>query len=233
VPSGVLEALARVVGDALSPLGDRLQGPEAEQVLDQLGLRLPPAALVAGSIPQRLRESAQAAAQLPPAVVDLVDAVTAGDEGAIVSAALQVALRITAAGEAFAQLGTTLDATVQATAGLTPAQKARLGAALDALPERLLHAALTSYLEDRQPSVKSGLELVGLLDDQSIPGDPADPSLPPHRLQRLRFDRLTPLLTEPAQHLSDLYGFGGAGFDGKSCSAESSRWWIRATSKRS
>jgi hypothetical protein len=211
---GVLETLARVVGDALSPMADRLQGAQAEQVLEQLGLRLPPSALAAGSIPQRLRESAQAATQLPPAVTELVDAVNGGDEGPIISAALQLALRITAATEAFVQLGTTIDATVQGAAGLTPAQKARLGEALDALPERLLHVSLISFLEDRQPSVKGGLDLVGLFDDELVPGDPADASLPPYRLQRVRFDRLTPLLTDPAQHLSDLYGFGRADFDG-------------------
>jgi len=214
VPSGVLETLARVVGDALSPLADRLQGAQAEQVLDQLGLRLPSAALGAGSIPQRLRESAQAAAQLPPAVTDLVNAVTGGDEGGMVSAALQLALRIKAAGEAFAQLGTTIDGAIQAAAGLTPAQKARLGTALEALPERLLHVTLISWLEDRQPSVKGGLDLAGLLDDEPIAGSPTDASLPPHRLKRIRFDRLTPLLTEPAEHLSNLYGFGRADFDG-------------------
>jgi hypothetical protein len=212
--AGVLEALARIVGDALSPLAERLQGDQAEQVLDQLGLRLPSGSLGAGSIPQRLRESAQAATLLPPAVTELVDAVTAGDDEQIISAALQLALRIGAAGEAFAQLGTGIDAAVQAAAGLTPAQKARLGAAAAALPERLLHVALITWVKDRQPAVKSGFDFAGLFDDELVPGDPADASLPPHRLMRVRFDRLTPLLTDPAQHLSDLYGFGRPDFDG-------------------
>ena len=39
--AGVLETLAAVVGDALSPLAERLQGDQAEQVLHQLVLRLP------------------------------------------------------------------------------------------------------------------------------------------------------------------------------------------------
>jgi hypothetical protein len=212
--AGVLEALARIVGDALAPLAERLQGPQAEQVLDQLGLRLPGGTLGGGAIPQRLQASAQACTQLPPAVTELVDAVTAGDEEAIIGAALQVALRIGAAGDALAQLGSAIDAAVQGAAGLTPAQKARLGAEAAKLPERLLHLTLISYVEKRQPAVKSGFDLAGLFDDVPVPGDPVDASLPPHRLQRIRFDRLTPLLSDPAQHLSDLYGFGAAGFDG-------------------
>lgn len=210
----MLETLARVVGDALSPLADRLQGEQAEQVLEQLGMRLPAGALAGAAIPQRLSESAHACAQLPPAVAALVEAVQNGDEGGTVAAALQLALRIGEAGAAFTELGTAIDGAVQAAAGLTPDQRARLRAAAAELPERLLHLTLIAWIEERQPTLKGGLELAGLFDDVLVPDDPTDPTAPPFRLKRVRFDRLQPLLSDPAGHLSGLYGFGTPGFDG-------------------
>jgi hypothetical protein len=210
--AGAIETLARVLGDALSPLADRLKGPGAAEVIDQLGLRLP--AGLAGSVTQGLQASAGAAGQLPPAVAALVTAIGGSDDAALISAAVTLAQRIIQAGVAFGQLGTALDNVVQGAAGLTPAQRARLREAAQAVPERLLGLALITYLEDRQPAIKGGLELTGLFDDISVPGDPADPTLPPHHVKQIRFDRLGSLLSDPVQHLKDLYGFGRPDFNG-------------------
>ncbi len=210
----MLETLARVVGDALSPLAERLEGDQAEEVLEQLGLRLPAGALGSGALPQALQASAAACAQLPDAVVALIDAIGGGDDNALIAAAAALGQRIVQAGVAFGQLGTAIDGVVQGTAGLTAAQKARLGAVAAALPERLLHLALITWIEDRHPALKGGLSLAGLFDDTPIPADPADASLSPHRLQQVRFDRIGSLVSDPSQHLSDIYGFGRPDFDG-------------------
>ena len=85
-------------------------------------------------MPQGLQAAAAACAALPDAVAALVAAIAADDAAAILQAATQVGQRIVQAGTAFAQLGAGIDATVQATAGLTPAQKARLGAAARRCP---------------------------------------------------------------------------------------------------
>lgn len=212
--AGVPETLARILGDALGPLAARLQADGAEAILEEAGLRLPAGALATGAVPQGLQAAAAACAALPDAVAALVAAIAADDATAILQAATQVGQRIVQAGTAFAQVGSGIDATVQATAGLTPAQKARLGAAARALPERLLGLALIDWVSARAPTVKSTLELAGLFDDTPVPGDPADPSLPPHRERRVRFDRIAPLLSDPGRHLRDLYGFGRPDFDG-------------------
>jgi hypothetical protein len=210
---GPIETLARLVGDALSPLADRLKGEGVEEIVDQLGLRLP-APLTSGNITQALQASAGAASQLPDAVTQLIAAINGGNDGAMIDAAATLAQRIIQAGTAFAQLGIALDNVVQAAAGLTPAQKTRLRAAAQAVPERLLHLALISYLEDNQPTVKGALDLAGILDDLPVPGDPADPTLPPHHLKQIHFDRIGTLISDPSQHLKDLYGFGRPDFDG-------------------
>ena len=212
--AGTLEALARIVGDALSPLAERLQGDQVEQTIEQLGLRLPTGALTSGALPQALQASAAGCSQLPAAVAALITAIEGGDDGAMISAAADLAQKIVQAGAAFTQLGTAINNLVQGSGGLTAAQKAKLSAAAAEIPERLLHLALISYVEDRQPSVKSGLELVGFFDDSAMPGDPADPSQPPFHLKRVRFDRIGALFSDPAQYLKDLYGFGRPDFDG-------------------
>src|SRR3954447_9199592 len=148
--AGTLETLARILGDALSPLAERLQGDQVEQTIEQLGLRLPTGALSSGALPQALQASAAACATLPPAVAALVTAIQGGDDGAMISAAAGLAQKIIQAGAAFTQLGKAIDNVVQGAGGLTAAQKAKLGAAAAEIPERLLHLALISYLEDRQ-----------------------------------------------------------------------------------
>jgi hypothetical protein len=210
---GPIETLARVVGDALAPLAKRLEGDGAGDVIEELGLRLPGAG-GAGSVTQALQASAGACSQLPQVVAQLVAAIGGGDDNALISAAAAVAQRIVQAGAAFAQLGVALDNVVQGDGTLSATQKARLRAAAQAVPERMLHLALVSYLEENQPAVKVALELAGLFDDTPVVGDPADPTLPPHHLKRVRFDRIGPLVSDPVQHLKDLYGFGRPDFDG-------------------
>lgn len=206
-----LDSLARVLGDALTPLADRLQGDQALETLAELGLRIP---VGSSAVSQGLQESATACSQLPAAVADLIDAAGGGDDGAIIAAAIHVGELIVRAGAAFAELGSALDTAIQGTGGLSAAQKARMQAIVEELPNRLLNLALIAYVEDRQPSVKGALELAGLFDDELIPADPADPSLPAHRRRQVRLDRLGSLISDPAGHLADLYGFGTPGFDG-------------------
>jgi hypothetical protein len=212
--AGVVESLARIVGEALSPLAERLQGDGAEELLEELGLRLPAGALGSGALPQALRDAGAACSQLPNAVAALDAAIGGDDDAAMVSAAAQLAQRIAQGADAFRRLGIAIDALVQASAGLTPAQKARLGAVAAAMPERLLHLAVISAVEDRQPALKGAFDLVGLFDDIHVDGDSTDASLPPHRLRRVRFDRLTSIFTDPVEQLEDLYGFGRPDFDG-------------------
>ena len=68
---GPVETLAQLVGDALSPFAERLQGPGAEQVIEALGLRLPAGSLGAGNVAQALQASAGATRQLPADVATI------------------------------------------------------------------------------------------------------------------------------------------------------------------
>jgi hypothetical protein len=210
---GVLEALASLLGQALGPFAERLEGDQAQATLEQLGLRLPDSIFGAG-VSDKIAAAATACSQLPQGVADLVTAVEAGDTGPIIEKAVALGVLVVRAGAAFGELGTTLDGAIQAHGGLTAQQKARLGAIAQKLPERFLHLALIAYVEDRQPKVKGALEIAGLFDDVAQPADPADPSAPPFFEKQVRFDRLGTMLSNPLQHLKDVYGFGNPGFDG-------------------
>ena len=208
-----LDSVARVLGDALGPLADAPAGGRRRwrRWPSSGRLRVP---VGSGGVAQGLQESATACSQLPGAVADLIAAAGGSDDGAIIAAAIHLGELIVRAGVAFAELGSALDGVIQGNGGLSGAQKARIRAIVDELPDRLLHLALIAYVEDNQPSVKGALELAGMFDDELIPADPADPSLPAHRRRQVRLDRLGSLLSDPAAHLADLYGFGTAGFDG-------------------
>ena len=56
---GLTETLARLLGDALSPLAQRLQGNGVEEVIEQLGLRLPSGSLSSGNVTAALQASAK------------------------------------------------------------------------------------------------------------------------------------------------------------------------------
>ncbi len=211
--SGALEALVRIVGDALSPLADRLRGDRANDTLEQLGLRLPPTALVTAG--PKLEAAAVACGQLPDAVSALVTAAQGSNHDALISAALHVGEIVVRAGVAFGELGAALGNAVQGAAGLTPAQLTRMQAVIDKLPERLAHLMLISWVEDKQPNVKGALELIGLFDEIVVPGDPTDPSFAGHRRKEVRFDRIPQLFSDPTALLKSMYRFGEAGFDGK------------------
>jgi hypothetical protein len=206
-----LDALARILSDALTPFANRLQSDQAEETMAQLGLRLP---LSDAGVTQALQSSATACSQLPAAVTTLIDAAGASDDDALIAAIVNLGELIVRTGTAFTQLGSALDMVIQSNGGLNAAQKTRLHDVAEKLPDRLLHLALISYVEDNQPAVKGALELAGLFDDTLVNADPTDPSLAAHHLRQVRFDRIAPLFSDPLQHLKDLYGFGEAGFDG-------------------
>ncbi|MGW6621975.1 DUF6603 domain-containing protein [Nocardia sp. NPDC055002] len=212
--AGPIETFVRALGEALSPLAQRLAGSSAEQVLEEIGLRLPTGVLADGAVTGALQSAAGACGQLPQAVTALTDTIEGDDDTAMISAAAGLARLLAHVGMAFGRLGSALDSAVQSTGSLTPAQRARLTAIARTAPERLLHRALVSYIADRMPGVKSVLEISGLIDDAAVSGDPADPTIPPHHLARIRADRLGALLQNPTEHLKGLYGFGRPDFDG-------------------
>ena len=80
---GTLEALAGVVGQALSPLAAQLSPANVISFLSELGLQFPPELLTQGGFSGALTAGSQAAGALPGLIAQLATDVTAGDDAGI------------------------------------------------------------------------------------------------------------------------------------------------------
>ena len=110
----------------------------------------------------------------------------------------------------FGELTNQLQIAGAAQPGVTAAQIAALTADF---PRKLRDFVITEGL-DIVPGVGATLTFLGLVDRAFDSGDPSNPTSVPHEVAHLRFDRLGPLLTGPAEHFSTLYDWGRPGFDG-------------------
>jgi len=216
--AGALELIARVVGESLSPLKDRLQAGQVGALFEDLGLRPPDGFLAAGGVGTALTSGATAAQQLAdslPPLATAIDAADANDLGSIatlVASGVQTISKIVALVAAVKNIA---DAATAAAAALTLAQRATLEAFAAELPQRLLEFLILANLDSKAPRAVSLLALAGIADDRLDPGDVNDPLKIPHRVRRLHLDAIGKLANDPATFFSNLYGWGQPTFDGK------------------
>lgn len=215
--AGTLELLAHFVGEALSPLQDRLQAGQAEQLIEELGLRPPPGFMAGGGIGGQLAQGATLAQQLAqtlPPLATAIGAIKGNDLGSIatlVQRGADTVQKVVALIAAIKSLATAID---NGAAALGPAQKATLQAFAAQMPQRLLEYLLLAHLERGAPRVVSLLAVAGLADDTLDAGDVNDPLTVPHRARRLRLDAIGRLAQDPSRFYQDLYGWGLPAFDG-------------------
>jgi hypothetical protein len=209
--AGTLELLAREIAAALRPLEERLAEGSRLEFLEQLGLRLPGGFAAAGGA---IGAVVVQAGGLAPIIARLVDAIADEDGERIAGegVALLGAIRTTV--DAVTALAPALDAAVVAAPGLTDAQRARLRAEAAQLPKRLLDFMLIAHLEGKSRGALDLLTIAGIIENEPVTLDPADPTVVPGRRRAVRFDRLLTALTDPAGWLSGTFDFGAAGFDG-------------------
>jgi hypothetical protein len=185
--AGALELIARVVGESLSPLKDRLQAGQVGALFEDLGLRPPDGFLAAGGVGTALTSGATAAQQLAdslPPLATAIDAADANDLGSIatlVASGVQTISKIVALVAAVKNIA---DAATAAAAALTLAQRATLEAFAAELPQRLLEFLILANLDSKAPRAVSLLALAGIADDRLDPGDVNDPLKIPHRVRR-------------------------------------------------
>jgi len=211
---GSFEQLARMVGEALAPLAQRLAATDVEQLFLELGLRLPPGAFAQGGLPAALQATVNGAAALPPKLADLAAAIQADDSVAIAAAGLSLAGTIAPIVQGISQISSALDGVAAGLPGLDAGQRARVQQFAAELPERLITFLLLEWLDDLAPALAPSLALAGLVDRIALPGDPADLTTPPFVRRALRLDRIGPMLSDPVGYLQMLYGFGRPDFDG-------------------
>jgi len=209
--TGTLEFIARELAVALQPLEARLAGGGAQQFLVEIGIRIPSG--VGGAADAISRVVAKASALLP-AVTRLDDAIDDENPIAIVNEGGALITTLRELFDAIGQLRPAFDGAVLAAPGLSVAQRTHLQGLISELPRRMLDRLLLDYLETKRDGFVSALAVTGLVDNDEIFGDPADPTAPSFRQAAIHLDKLGALLTDPARYLRETFGFGQAGFDG-------------------
>jgi hypothetical protein len=209
--AGTLEQLARLLGEALQQLEQRLAGERAQQLFEALGVRLPAGAIAQSELAVALNATATAAGQLGPAVAALAASLSGTDPLAIVQRGIEVIERIGAVLTGIGQIRSAIGAIAAALPG---DERAHIEAVIAALPTRLTNFLLVEWIESKAPALVPGLALSGVLDDVPSPGIPGNPVAPPFTRRELRLDRLIALASDPRQHLATQFGWGTPGFDG-------------------
>jgi hypothetical protein len=212
--AGTLELLAMQLAKALQPLETQLASGNIGTFMAQLGLRLPDSIAGDAQLGASIASVATAAGALGPVISQLESAIEADDAAGIISAGVTLIGKLGDLLTNGIAIGTRLNDAIAGAAGLTSAQQAELAAFAAALPRKLIDYTLVEYLRQVAPTIVPTLSLLGVVDDSTTPGNPADPLTPPGLVRAFHLDRLVHAFLDPVTYLSDAYGFGTPGFDG-------------------
>lgn len=206
--AGSIELIVRELGQALQGLSDF-----SVETIPALGLHLPPVLADQPQVLDAVGSVVSMAQSLGEPVTTLNDAIAAEDIGGIISSGLGVIAALAGLVEAIANLAERLESLATSVGGLSPAERAEVQAFAAALPGRLADAFLIQYLEALSLPTVEVLNLIGLLEKRWEAPAPGDKLSREHVHRTLHLDRIQNLFQNPAQHLQDLYGWGGPGFD--------------------
>jgi hypothetical protein len=204
---GTLETLARQLGVALQPLEQKLQQGSVISFFDELGLHFPPQLLTPG-FTGALSTGGSAAGALPGLITALATAIQNGEEGAIVSAGIQLIAKVGEVISALDKIGQQLGS-IGPLPGMNPAD---VDAFAVNFVSRLLGYLVISYLEQIAPAAVGIGNLLGILD--YIPTPASDAAHPAFTLRQLQLGNLGELLKSPADRLKKQFDWGLPGFTG-------------------
>lgn len=210
--AGTLELVARELATALGVLEDRLADGGAEDFFAELGLRPPAGFTGTGGLATALADAGDTAGELAPRIVELTQAITAEDLPRIISAGATLLDKVHDVFAAVSGVASAVDAASTSFGGLTAPQRAEVQAFAAVLPKKVLDYVVVEYAAQRVPATLGGLDALGLV--VRAPVLDTDPLHPAHELRELHPERLADLLSDPAQYLGDVYGWGEATFDG-------------------
>ena len=198
--AGLLERLAHVAGEVLSPLQDRLIPDAAYTLFEKLGLRLPADFLAGGATGNALSQAASAAQNLTSDVAALGDAIDAAHSddlssiAAMIDAGQAVLTSISSTINAIKTLATAMQSGASA---LPPLERDTVTQFLDTFRRRLLDYLLLDYIDGLRSGTGQLLALTGVFEDRLDRGSRDDLLLIPHQLRRVHYDKFGKLLRDP------------------------------------
>ncbi|TVZ40263.1 hypothetical protein P886_4690 [Alteromonadaceae bacterium 2753L.S.0a.02] len=198
-PSTLQRAIL-LLGDALKPLEDAFSQSRAVSSLAELGIVVN--AGQANSVASAAQAMAAGTAALLQDVSDLTAAIDADDTSQIAAKSLSAIERIVTVINSIDSLQSTISGL-----GLPPA-------VANSFAERLFNFLLVRIFE-LGTGINEILELLAVLDRESINEGSTDPNLPPHVISTFNFGALGDWITNPVGALGSHYGWSTAGFTGE------------------
>ena len=205
-----LQQLAGALTDALQPLQTRLAAGDARGLLEEMGLSLPPEL---DGLPQFSSAASAAVTSvegLAAPLAALATAVEGGDPTAIIAATTALLQAVGAVITALQNLATALNALAASLSGVNPADVTAFAATF---AEKLLEHVIVDYLAGYRPVLLRVLALLGIVDVDLVPPDPADPAEVAYRRHDLNLANVGSLISDPAGYLLASYGWNGPAFD--------------------
>ncbi|HEY3878926.1 MAG TPA: DUF6603 domain-containing protein [Trebonia sp.] len=201
---GTLQQLAGALTQALQPLQTRLAAGDARGLLAEMGLSLPPSFDGLPAFSTAASAAVTAAENLAAPLAALATAVEGGDPAAIVTATLALLQAVAAVITALKNLAAALNSLAGSLAGVEPGDVTAFAAAF---AEKLLEHVVVDYLAGYRPLLLRIAALLGIVDTDDVPPDPADPAKVAYQRRDLILANIGGLLSDPAGYLDTLYGW--------------------------
>jgi hypothetical protein len=201
---GTLQQLAGALTRALQPLQTRLAAGDARGLLAEMGLSLPPSLDGLPAFSTAASAAVTAVENLAAPLAALATAVEGGDPGGIVTATLALLQAVSAVITALKNLASALNSLAGSLAGVDPADVTGFAATF---AEKLLEHVIVDYLAGYRPLLLRIAALLGIVDTDDAPPDPADPAKVAYQRRDLILANIGGLLSDPAGYLETLYGW--------------------------
>ena len=201
---GTLQQLAGALTQALQPLQSRLAAGDARGLLAEMGLNLPPSLDGLPAFSSAASAAVTAVENLAAPLAALATAVEGGDPSGIVTATLALLQAVSAVITALKNLASALNSLAGSLAGVDPADVTGFAATF---AEKLLEHVIVDYLAGYRPLLLRIAALLGIVDTDDAPPDPADPAKVAYQRRDLILANIGGLLSDPAGYLETLYGW--------------------------
>lgn len=204
--TGTLETIALELGKAIEPLKDIL----TPDIVERLGIRTPAAFKTDVQI---INEFSAAATKIQPLVVDVAALVVevskpTPNKNQIVALGKNVITKIKALVESLITVGNTISA--KSNLFPTPAEQAAATTLGGELAKRILQYLLVEYLNNKAPNLNALLKIAGIVTDEQT-----EENTLTFQKKTFEFERLPTFLSNPEQHIKNVYKFGASSFDGQ------------------
>ena len=203
--NGTLETLAYELGQAFAALEDVLAPTNSQILFAELGLENPPDLSVDAIFSQKLAQAAQSAGALEPEIEAVIAASDAGDDAGLISAVAKLIASVVQLIDAIDVIATDLTRAGAGNSSITDLATT--------FTERVIGAAVVTYLEGSHPFLRRILSLLTIAESQNV--TLLVDNIPIGVSRRLlHLDHITGLFKDPLAVVRDFYGWGTPTFDG-------------------